>query len=118
MLCRCLSHAKLLNNLWGKFPLVQKHTLQLKKHTLQLTRYHASLSAREAGVLYKFIQFTLFLSDKSCFFTAVKGLQYLAIEIAHLVQRDVLGTSIELDYLLIRHWFEAPRHKTTGTACQ
>lgn len=64
MLCRCLSHAKLLNNLWGKFPLVQKHTLQLKKHTLQLTRYHASLSAREAGVLYKFIQFTLFLSDK------------------------------------------------------
>lgn len=118
MLCRCLSHAKLLNNLWGKFPLVQKHTLQLKKYTLQLTRYHASQSGREAGVLYMFIQFTLFLSDKSCCFTAVKGLQYLAVEIAHLVQRDVLGTSVELDYFLIRHWFEPPRRKTTGTVRQ
>lgn len=39
------------------------------------------------------------------------GLQYLAVEVAHLIQGDVLRTSIQLDYLFIRHWFEPPAQK-------
>lgn len=51
MLCRCLSDAKLLNNLWGIFPLEQKHTLQLTGDPA---------FPREAAVIYMCTQFPLF----------------------------------------------------------
>lgn len=106
MLCRCLLDAKLLNNLWGIFPLEQKQTLLLTGDPA---------FPREAAVIYMCIQILCFpsCSKSCCYIPAAKGLQYLAIEVTHLVQGDVLCTTVEFNHLFIRHRFEPSRHKTT-----
>lgn len=105
MVCRCLSDAKLLNNLWGTFPLEQKHTLQLTGDQPFQGRLQSFTCA------YNSLCFPS-RSKSCCCIPAAKGLPYLAIEVTHLVQGDVLCTTIEFDHLFIRHRFEPSRPKT------